>query len=35
VYLDEALCQQMWGYINAGTLQEHLGEFEQLPATPR
>lgn len=35
VYLDEALSQQMWGYINAGTLQEHLGEFEQLPATPR
>ncbi|MBA3252072.1 MAG: LCP family protein [Geodermatophilaceae bacterium] len=35
VYLDDEQCQQMWAYINAGTLQDHLGEFEQLPATPR
>ncbi len=35
VYLDDAKSEQMWAYINAGTLPQHLGEFEQLPATPR
>lgn len=35
VYLDDAKSNQMWAYVNAGTLPQHLGEFEQLPAAPR
>lgn len=35
VYLDKARCDQMWAYINAGTLYDHLSEFDQLPNEPR
>lgn len=35
VYLDMPKAEEMWSYILAGTLAEHLGEFNQLPAVPR
>ncbi len=35
VYLDEPGSQQLYDYIQQGTLQDHLGEFENLPAVPR
>lgn len=35
VYLDMPQADAMWSYINAGTLQEHVAEFNQLPDVPR
>ncbi len=35
VYLDEARSQELWGYIQQGTLADHLGNFNTLPAAPR
>lgn len=35
VYLDMPKAEQMWSFINAGTLQQHLTEFNQLPDVPR
>ncbi len=35
VYLDMPKAEDMWSYILAGTLAEHVGEFNQLPAVPR
>ncbi len=35
VYLDMPAATQMWSYIRDGTLQQHVAEFNQLPAVPR
>lgn len=35
VYLDENAADQMWSYLNDGSLQRHLGEFPRLPRVPR
>lgn len=35
VYLDKAKGEAMWNYVRQGTLDDHLSEFDQLPATPR
>jgi len=35
VYLDQPRSQELWTYIQQGTLGDHVGEFNTLPAVPR